>query len=144
LNQHFSVGLFPFRLLGIAVGVCGAMALLLATIGIYGVVAYSVVQRRREMGIRIALGAVQQDILRLVVGQGMLLVIYGLGAGLLLSVALMSILKSLPLELFGISATDSLTFAGVTLLLALVALAACFIPARRAAHVDPMVTLRNT
>jgi predicted permease len=144
LNQHFDVGLFPFRLLGIAVGVCGAMALILATIGIYGVVAYSVVQRRREMGIRIALGALQRDILKLVVGQGMLLVMYGLGAGLLLSVALTSVLTSLPLELFGISATDSLTFAAVTLLLGFVALTACFIPARRAAHVDPMVTLRNT
>jgi ABC-type antimicrobial peptide transport system permease subunit len=119
----------------------------LATVGIYGVVAYSVAQRTREVGIRMALGAVRSDILKLVVGQGMLLVVYGLGLGLLLGFALTRVLtSSIFFEtelLFGITATDSLTYAGVTILLALVALAACYLPALRATKVDPVVALRN-
>jgi putative ABC transport system permease protein len=146
LDQYFSVGLFPFRLLGVVIGGCGLLALFLATVGLYGVLSYSVAQRRREVGVRLALGALHGDILKLVVGQGMGLVGYGLAAGALLSFALTRVLTSLPLNtelLFGVSATDSLTFAGVTMLLALVALVACYLPARRAAKVDPMVALRN-
>jgi macrolide transport system ATP-binding/permease protein len=147
INENFSAVLYPFRLLAIVMGACGVMALLLAMIGIYGVVAYSVAQRTREVGIRMALGAVRSDILRLVVGQGMVLVAYGLALGLLLGFALTRVLTSPMFEmelLFGISATDSLTFIGVTFLLALVALAACFLPARRATKVDPVVALRNS
>ncbi len=147
IGENFSVVLYPFRLLAVVVGACGLMALLLATIGIYGVVSYSVAQRTRELGIRMALGAVRGDILRLVVGQGMILVAWGLGLGLVLGFALTRVLTSSIFEtelLFGVSATDSLTFAGVTILLALVALAACYIPALRATKVDPVVALRQS
>jgi putative ABC transport system permease protein len=116
-----------------------------STLGIYGVVANSVAQRTREVGIRMALGALQKDILRPVIGQGMALVIAGLTIGLLLSIALTRLLTSslLDLELpFPVSATDPLTFASVTMLLALVALLACYIPARRAAKIDPTEALR--
>jgi putative ABC transport system permease protein len=148
INENFSAVLYPFRLLAIVMAGCGVMALLLATIGIYGVVAYSVAQRTREVGIRMALGALRGDILKLVVGQGMLLVIYGLAIGLLLGFALTRVLASSIFFdselLFGITATDSLTFAGVTILLAFVALAACYLPARRATRIDPVEALRNS
>jgi predicted permease len=146
LRDHFSADLYPFRLLGIVMGMCGFMSLLLATVGIYGVVSYSVAQRTREVGIRMALGAMQSDILKLVVRQGMLPVMFGLGLGLLLSVALTRVLTSSLFEvdlLFGVGALDSLTFAGVTALLALVAVAACYVPGRRATQVDPVVALRS-
>jgi macrolide transport system ATP-binding/permease protein len=147
IGQYFNVAAYPFRLIGFIIAGCGVMALLLAIIGIYGTIAYSVAQRRREVGIRMALGAAHKDILRLVVGQGMTLVIYGLGIGLLLGLALTRVLTNLPLDtklLFGVSATDSITFAGVTLLLGVVALAACGVPALRATRVDPMIALRNS
>ena len=122
------------------------MALLLAVVGIYGTISYSVAQRRKEVGIRIALGAVRADILKLVVGQGMTLVSYGLAIGLVLGTALTWVLTSLPLDtslLFGVSATDVVTFAGVTMLLGAVAMLACYVPARRAAGEDPMEVLRS-
>jgi len=99
LGDYFSFGLFPFRILAVVMGGCGLMALLLATLGIYGIISYSVAQRTRELGIRMALGAVQRDILRMVIGQGMFLVIVGLGIGLLLSFALTRVLTSSLLEL---------------------------------------------
>ena len=147
IGENFSVVLYPFRLLAVVMAACGVMALLLATIGIYGVVSYSVAQRTRELGIRMALGAVRSDILRLVVTQGMVLVAWGLALGLFLGFALTRVLTSSIFEtelLFGVSATDSLTFAGVTILLALVALAACYIPALRATKVDPVEALRQS
>jgi ABC-type antimicrobial peptide transport system permease subunit len=108
---------------------------------------WAVAPRRREVGIRGALGALHADILKLVVGQGMIVVLYGLVLGLLLSLALTRVLTNLPLGtelLFGVSATDVITFAGVTMLLGLVALVACYVPGLRATKVDPMVTLRST
>ena len=146
LGTYFSATAYPFRLLGIVMATCGLIAVLLATVGVYGIVAYSVAQRTREVGIRIALGAVRSQIMRLLVGQGMALVVWGLAIGLLLSFALTRVLTSSIFEtglLFGVGATDSLTFAGVTLLLAVVALAACGIPAVRATRIDPVTALRR-
>ncbi|HSL52896.1 MAG TPA: ABC transporter permease [Pyrinomonadaceae bacterium] len=145
LGDYFSIGLYPFRILAVVMGGCGLMALVLATLGIYGIISYSVAQRTREVGIRMALGALQKDILKMVIGQGMFVVIVGLALGLALSFALTRVLTSSLLELelpLPVSSIDPLTFAGVTILLALVALVACYIPARRATKVDPIEALR--
>jgi putative ABC transport system permease protein len=127
------------RIAGSTVGVFGVLALVLAAVGIYGVVAHSTSRRTHEIGIRVALGAQPRDIFLLVVGQGVRLVVVGVGLGLVASLVLTRLLSRL---LFGVGASDPLIFAGVTLLLAGVALAACYIPSRRAMRVDPMVALR--
>jgi macrolide transport system ATP-binding/permease protein len=145
LRRYFAAMVYPFQLVAIVLAACGGLALLLATLGIYGIVSYSVAQRTREVGIRKALGAASTDILKKIVGEGMTVVAFGLAVGLLLSAALTRVLQSALFDtglLFGIEATDPLTFAGVTFLLAAVAAVACVIPAQRAARVDPTVALR--
>jgi putative ABC transport system permease protein len=114
--------------------------MLLAAVGIYGVVAYTARQRTREIGIRVALGAENGSIYSLVLGQGFRLTLAGLVVGTALALAFTRLLKA---QLFGVSETDAITFTSVELLLAVVALVACHIPARRAARVDPMVALRH-
>jgi predicted permease len=116
-----------------------SVAMLLAAIGLYGVMSYSVAQRTKEIGIRMALGAQRPDVLALVVKQGMALVFVGIAAGTILSLATTRLISGM---LFGITATDPLTFAGVAALLSVVAFLANYLPARRAASVDPMVALR--
>jgi predicted permease len=131
---------FAQRVAGTFVGAFGLLALALAAIGIYGVIAFTTRQRTHEIGIRFALGASGQDVLRLVLGQGLRLTLAGVFLGLALSFVLTRFLKSL---LLGVTHTDALTFSGVTLLLCGVALLACFIPARWAARVEPMMALRH-
>jgi putative ABC transport system permease protein len=137
--EHMSVAYFPARVAATLLGCVGLLALLLAAIGIFGVMSYAVTQRTREIGIRMALGAQAGGILKLVVGEGLKLATLGMAIGLAGAIAGTRLMSSL---LYGVNALDVVTFAGVSLLLALVALLACYIPARRAMRVDPLVALR--
>jgi putative ABC transport system permease protein len=140
LDQYVAASAGPRRFSMILLGSFAALALILATIGIYGVMAYTVTQRTHEIGIRVALGAQRQDVLKLVVGQGMILVLVGIVIGLSASLALTRFMISV---LFGVSPTDPVTYIVIPLLFVSVALIACYIPARRATKVDPLVALRS-
>jgi predicted permease len=139
LESREQVASFPQRIAGTFVGAFGLLALVLAAVGIYGVTAYTTRQRTHEIGVRVALGARKDDILRLVLGHGIRLTFIGVALGLAASFALTRFLGSM---LLGVTSTDALTFSSVAILLCAVALLACFIPAYRAMRVDPMVALR--
>jgi putative ABC transport system permease protein len=139
MDQLLADSLSRSRFTMLLLGIFSAVALVLAAVGIYGLIAYSVTQRTQELGIRIALGAQRRDVLRLVLAQGTRLTLLGVALGVFAALVLSRLLATL---LFNVSATDPLTFAGVAALLAVVALLACFIPARRATRVDPIVALR--
>ncbi|MFI5127336.1 MAG: FtsX-like permease family protein, partial [Candidatus Acidiferrales bacterium] len=127
------------RFLLLLAGVFAGAALALAAVGIYGMVAHSVTRRTQEIGIRMALGAQRKDVLQLIVGEAARLAVIGLVIGIAASFAMTRLISSL---LFGLSATDPLTFAAVAMLLSLVAVLASYIPARRAMQLDPMIALR--
>jgi len=139
LNDIIAASLFTQRISASLLGVLGNVALLLAAVGLYGVMAYSVAQRTNEIGIRMALGALSRDVLRLVLGQAAKLAMMGVVVGIAAALALTRLMSTL---LFGVSATDPTTFAGVALLLVVVALAASYVPVRRAMKLDPVVALR--
>jgi ABC-type antimicrobial peptide transport system permease subunit len=139
MNDVISDSVAMRRFSMILFGVFAALALLLSSVGIYGVISYLVGQRTREIGIRIALGARRTDVMRLVLGHGLKMACIGVVIGLAASLGLTRLMANM---LYGVSPTDPLTFAAVAILLTLVALAACYIPARRAMRVDPIVALR--
>jgi putative ABC transport system permease protein len=139
MNELMSESLARQRSTSLLAGLFGLVALLLASVGIYGVISYMVTQRTREIGIRIALGAKRRDVLRMIVGYGMGLALVGVGIGLLVSFALTRAIAGL---LYEVSTTDPLIYTAVALLLSAVALVACLVPARRATKVDPMIALR--
>jgi putative ABC transport system permease protein len=139
LDQIKAESMASNRLRSMLLTVFAAMAVLLAAIGIYGVISYSVEQRTHEIGIRAALGASRGELLRLVLRSGMLLAAIGLALGLGGALGLTSLLANL---LFGVGARDPMTIGAVAALLTAVALLACYIPARRATKVDPMIALR--
>jgi putative ABC transport system permease protein len=139
MSQMINDTLWQRRLWGVMFAIFAALALVLAAIGIYGVLSYSVSQRTRELGIRLALGAQSSDVLRLVIAQGMKLAALGIALGLAMSFVLARLITSL---LFGITAYDPATFMVMCMVLIAVGLLACYFPARRALGVDPITTLR--
>jgi predicted permease len=139
VQQILGQGLWAARMGAALLGLFGALALILASIGIYGVLAYSVAQRTSEIGLRMALGAQPRQVLGLVLKQGMLLALIGAAVGVLVALPVARLASGL---LYGVSATDPLTYGGITLLLMGVALLACYVPARRATRIDPLVALR--
>jgi ABC-type antimicrobial peptide transport system permease subunit len=139
LAEHMGLSLLPARMAATLLGIFGLLALLLASIGVYGVLAYTVASRTREIGVRMALGAQRRDVLRLVVRQGLALTLAGMLAGLGLALAATQSLSSL---LYGVSASDPATFVAVSALLTAMALLASYLPARRASKADPIIALR--
>jgi predicted permease len=140
MNEHLAVPMLPVRIGALLLAIFGGLALGLAMLGLYGVMSYAVTQRTREIGIRAALGARRSDVLRLIMRQGMKLTFVGVFIGLVLGSGLTAVIAS---QLFGVSTTDVVTLTGMSLTLISVALLACWLPARRAARVDPMLALRS-
>jgi predicted permease len=140
LKEHMRLALFPLHAGAAVAGGFALLAMILAAIGIYGVMAYSVGQRTQEIGIRMALGASPGDVWKMVLKQGVIITATGMVLGLLCAIGLSGVVASM---LYGVSATDPLTFLFITLLLAAVSLAACYIPARRATKVDPVIAIRS-
>jgi putative ABC transport system permease protein len=139
MEQNLSNSIAAKRLSTLLLGIFAAVALLLASIGIYGVISFSVTCRRHEIGVRMALGARKGDVLRMIVKQGTVLAVIGVVAGLAASLALTRLIETM---LFQVKATDPLVYAAVSFLLAAVAALASYLPARRAARLDPTVALR--
>jgi predicted permease len=139
IHDHLALALWPSWMGALLLGSLGALALVLASMGVYGVMAYAVSQRTRELGIRMALGAQARQVLQLVLQQGMTLAIIGLVIGLVAAFALTHLVAAL---LYGVNPNDPAIFFGVTLVLAIAAFAACYLPARRAVKIDPIVALR--
>jgi predicted permease len=140
IADHLEIAVFMQRMVASLLGAFGALALVLATVGLYGVIAAIAAQRTPEIGMRMALGATRRDIVSLILKQGLGMTLAGIGIGLVLAFGATRLFASL---LVGVSATDAVSFAGTTLLLVLVALAATYLPARRAASIDPMQALHN-
>jgi len=140
MEQFLSSSLAPSRFNLFLLGIFGAVALILASTGIYAVISYSVAQRTQELGIRMALGARELDVLKLVVGGALKIVLIGVVLGLAGASMLTRVLSNL---LYGVSVTDPSTFVSMSLLLVVIALLASYIPARRAAKVDPLIALRS-
>jgi putative ABC transport system permease protein len=140
MNEQLSDVVAQPRFQTLLLGLFGLVTLALVSAGIYGIVSYAVAQRTQEIGIRVALGAQGRDVLKLIVGQGLKLAVVGVGIGLAAAFGVTRLMKNL---LYGVSALDPFTFVAVALLLVGVALLACYLPARRATKVDPMVALRH-
>ena len=143
MQELFSASMTPQRLSMILLGAFAGLALLLASVGIYGVISYSMAQRVKEIGIRMALGAEKRDVLRMVLGQGLRLALTGIAVGAVAAFILTRALSSFSRLLYGVRASDPWTFLAVSLVLLLAALLACYLPARRAAQLDPMMALRH-
>jgi ABC-type antimicrobial peptide transport system permease subunit len=140
MKQAIGTSVAPRRFTMTLIGLFATLAVTLTAVGLYGVVSYSVSRQTREIGIRVALGASRRAVLSLVLRQGMMVALVGVAIGLVGSFALTHLIAN---QLFAVSTTDPATFAMVTMLLVLVTLTACYLPARRAAKVDPMVALRH-
>ncbi|HMJ86470.1 MAG TPA: FtsX-like permease family protein, partial [Vicinamibacterales bacterium] len=140
IAEQLSIAIFIQRMVASLLGAFGALALLLATVGLYGVIAALAAQRTPEIGMRMALGATRRDIVAMIVRQGLGLTLIGVAIGLIAALGATRLFKSL---LVGVSATDATSFAVTTILLVTVALAAAYLPARRAARIDPLQALRN-
>jgi ABC-type antimicrobial peptide transport system permease subunit len=139
MDEIISDSISDRRFSMILLGVFAALALMLSSVGIYGVISYLVGQRTHEIGLRMALGAQRRDVLKLVLGHGVKTALLGVAIGLVAALGLTRLMADM---LFGVSPTDPVTFAGVAALLVIVAMAACYMPARRAMRVDPMTALR--
>jgi len=140
MNEVVSSSFAARRLSMLLLGIFAALALALACVGIYGVISYLVGERAHEIGVRMALGASRSDVLRLVLGQGAKMALVGIAIGIVCALSLTRMMSN---QLFDVTAYDPLTFAGVALMLLIVALAAAYVPARRATQVDPLVALRR-